>query len=125
VKESCLDVTYNDMRKFWGMQRWIVLSGSVVVTARHALGLRVELTACSYGGRTAANVLKSKRWTVAMVRELIASRNVMQDLKCAIFERDSEIWGSVKGEIFCEKVTKWYLVQALYRIDKVVASIPT
>jgi hypothetical protein len=67
------------------MQHWIVLSGSVVVTAWHVLSLRVELTACSCGGRTAANILKSKRWTVAMGRELIASRNVMQDFKCAIF----------------------------------------
>ena len=58
------------------MRRWIVLSGSVVVTARHVLSLRVELTACSYGDRTGANILKSKRWTVVMGRELSASRNV-------------------------------------------------
>jgi len=81
VKESYLAVAYNEKREFWGMQCWIVLSGSVVVTARHVLSLRVELRACSYGGRTAVNILKSKRWRVAMVRVLIASRNVMQDLK--------------------------------------------
>jgi hypothetical protein len=89
------------------MQCWIVLSGSVVVTARHVLSLRVELRACSYGGRTAVNILKSKRWRVAMVRVLIASRNVMQDLKWAIFGRGSEIWRSMKGETFRAKVTNW------------------